>query len=84
MAAISREASKAGISINRAVQICAERGWQSFKADWLPDGDRHMPLKPPKMPPKAFFDDHPYNPHRSPEELDTLYSRWWNEKGAKL
>lgn len=29
-----REANKAGISPAKAVRICAERGWQSFRADW--------------------------------------------------
>ncbi len=31
---IAREAEKAGISTSEAVQICAERGWQSFNASW--------------------------------------------------
>ena len=30
-----REAGKAGLSVDSAVQICAERGWQSLKAEWI-------------------------------------------------
>jgi hypothetical protein len=33
-AGIVREASKAGIPVGQAVQVSAERGWQSFKASW--------------------------------------------------
>lgn len=33
--ALAREAAKAGITIPEAVRICAERGWQGFKAEWL-------------------------------------------------
>lgn len=32
---IAREAAKAGISLNDALKICCERGWQGFNADWL-------------------------------------------------
>lgn len=31
---IDREASKAGISLEAALRVCCERGWQSFKAHW--------------------------------------------------
>ena len=31
---IVKEAEKAGISIEEALRICCERGWQGFKADW--------------------------------------------------
>lgn len=34
MDGIEREAVKAGLSINDALKVCAERGWQGFKADW--------------------------------------------------
>ena len=34
---IKREAVKAGMSLNQALTVCCERGWQSFKADWLVD-----------------------------------------------
>lgn len=33
--ALAREAAKAGISVPEAVKVCAERGWQSLKAEWL-------------------------------------------------
>jgi len=32
--ALQREADKANISVAYAVQLCAERGWQSFQADY--------------------------------------------------
>lgn len=32
---IKREAEKAGLDLNQAITICCERGWGSFKADWL-------------------------------------------------
>lgn len=33
--ALQREADAAGISVPEAVRICAERGWQGFKAEWM-------------------------------------------------
>lgn len=32
---IAREASKAGLTLDQALTVCCERGWQSFKADWM-------------------------------------------------
>lgn len=32
---IAREASKAGMSLQAALQTCCERGWVGFKADWM-------------------------------------------------
>jgi hypothetical protein len=32
---IEREALKAGITAERAIQICCERGWVGFKAEWI-------------------------------------------------
>jgi hypothetical protein len=34
---IVREAEKALITAEQAIQICCERGWQGFKASWLKD-----------------------------------------------
>jgi hypothetical protein len=31
---MQREAAKAGLTFGKAVSICAERGWQAFRADW--------------------------------------------------
>ncbi len=36
--ALQREAEAAGISVPEAVRICAERGWQGFKAEWMKTG----------------------------------------------
>lgn len=32
-----REAEKSGISPEEAMRICCERGWQSFRSDWVPE-----------------------------------------------
>jgi hypothetical protein len=32
-----RESEKANISLQEAMQICCERGWIGFKADWIKD-----------------------------------------------
>ena len=34
---IRREAQKAGLSLEQALRMCCERGWQGFKAEWLTD-----------------------------------------------
>ena len=34
---IAREASKAGVSLQTALETCCSRGWTGFKADWLKD-----------------------------------------------
>lgn len=34
---IEREAGKAGMSLQEVLQICCERGWAGFKADWVKD-----------------------------------------------
>jgi uncharacterized protein YdaU (DUF1376 family) len=39
LAGIAREAEKAGLTLQRAIEISCERGWQSFKADWV-TGDK--------------------------------------------
>lgn len=32
---LRREAGKAGLSLQAALEMCCERGWRGFKADWL-------------------------------------------------
>jgi hypothetical protein len=34
---IRREAQTAGLSLEEALRMCCERGWQGFKAEWLTD-----------------------------------------------
>lgn len=34
MQAIRREAAKAGITLEQALTVCIERGWQGFRAEW--------------------------------------------------
>lgn len=35
LAGIKREAQKAGVSLQSALELCCERGWRGFKADWV-------------------------------------------------
>lgn len=32
---IAREAAKAGVTLEKALQTCCERGWTGFKSDWV-------------------------------------------------
>lgn len=38
LAGLVHEAGKAGLSLQSAVELCCERGWQSLKAEWLAGG----------------------------------------------
>jgi len=40
LSGIMNQAKKAGISLETALKITCERGWQSFKAEWY-DGEQH-------------------------------------------
>jgi hypothetical protein len=40
---IEREALKASITAQRAIEICCERGWVGFKADWFTDRQQNKP-----------------------------------------
>lgn len=35
LAGIQREAERAGITLQKAIEVCCERGWQGFKAEWV-------------------------------------------------
>lgn len=35
LAGITREAGKAGISLNEALQMCCERSWRGFESEWV-------------------------------------------------
>ena len=41
--AIERESALAGISAIRAIEICCEKGWQGFNADWIKSNIQKMP-----------------------------------------
>lgn len=41
-----REAEKAGKTLEEAVTICCERGWQSLKAEWLADRQAQRTTQP--------------------------------------
>lgn len=38
---IQREAEKAGLAFEEAIRMAVERGWQSFKADWVTKGQEN-------------------------------------------
>jgi len=38
---IQREADKAGVSLQAALEMCCERGWTGFKAEWLQPKQSH-------------------------------------------
>lgn len=37
---LEKEASKAGMSLEAALEVCCARGWTGFKAEWLADGSK--------------------------------------------
>ena len=47
LSGITKEATKAGITLQTALEICCKRGWQSFDAgwDWKPKSDTPQPKK---------------------------------------
>lgn len=49
---IAREAAKAGVTLETAVRTCVERGWQSFRADWL--ADKRETRAPPRQGGNGF------------------------------
>ena len=54
LSGIVREAEKAGWSLDKAIQECITRGWQSFKADWVQQRpnrfDQHLEITVPGKP----------------------------------
>jgi uncharacterized protein YdaU (DUF1376 family) len=40
---IQREADKAGVSLQAALETCCERGWTGFKAEWMAAPTRQQP-----------------------------------------
>lgn len=51
------EASKAGLSLNAALEMCCARGWQSFQADWVA-GQQQSAAD--KFNPTAYVNDPQY------------------------
>ena len=39
IAAVRREADKAGVTLQDALTICCAKGWQGFNADWIKPAD---------------------------------------------
>lgn len=46
MAAVKREADKAGWTLEAAIRECAERNWQTFRASWLSDKAQAFQSRP--------------------------------------
>jgi hypothetical protein len=77
-AAMTREADKAGITLEAAVRVCVERGWQSLRADWL--ADKREARAPPRKGGNGFvsvlrdlqgaFDDEHH--HHEPDDLSRV------------
>jgi len=43
---IRREAEKAGVTLQTALETCCERGWQGFKAEWMEKEKQAAPAAP--------------------------------------
>lgn len=65
---IRREAEKAGVTLQTALETCCERGWQGFKAEWL--------AKEKAADPAA-----PHNPYAQSAEDRAIYGRKLRELG---
>lgn len=46
MADVEREATKAGLTVAQAIELCAARSWQGFKASWVTTETRRPNEKP--------------------------------------
>ena len=53
---IEREAQKAGIDLQQALEVCCERGWASFKAEWM-NKDQHKYQPAQLSAARAIFGD---------------------------
>lgn len=67
---LEREAEKAGISLEQAITVCCERGWQSFFASWW------TPEKIPIGKPQAIRGE------EKPKETQK-FGNWWERAGFK-
>ena len=46
---IEREAGKAGLTLEQAVCLCAEKGWRGFEAEWLTNSTQSMHSSKPSI-----------------------------------
>jgi hypothetical protein len=46
LAGIRREAEKAGMTMQAALETCCQRGWTGFKAEWVADQRQGSPQMP--------------------------------------
>lgn len=64
IADIALEATKAGITLERSLQICCARGWQTFRADWHTNSGQR-PAARPTPPSSEHFAAVDYGRNRS-------------------
>lgn len=62
---IRREAVKAGLSLDQALTVCCERGWASFKADWI---NQNAPRAGPKQTANSALFASMTHMHQSPQQ----------------
>jgi hypothetical protein len=56
---IEREAKKAGVSLQQALETCCQRGWTGFEADWInKDQPKYQPAQLSAA--RAIFGDERY------------------------
>jgi len=51
---IKNEADKAGVTLNHALLTCIERGWQSFKAEWIAER-KNVPRQQERFDPVEYI-----------------------------
>lgn len=51
------EVEKAKLTMRQAVEICCERAWQGFKAEWLNNKPGQVQTQATVKPPRAFHQD---------------------------
>lgn len=70
---IEREAQKAGVTINAALQICCECGWAGFRADWYNNRQSKSSEREKELHQRLYID---------PETDYGDYEREWARRAA--
>jgi uncharacterized protein YdaU (DUF1376 family) len=69
MAGIVREADKAGIGLEQALEHCCARGWTGFKADWVQQPKAPQPAPQARAPAESFRERDERNARQRWEEM---------------
>jgi hypothetical protein len=69
MAGIVREADKAGIGLEQALEQCCARGWTGFKADWVQQPKAPQPAPQARAPAESFRERDERNARQRWEEM---------------